>query len=72
MVVGGERVPDAVLVVVVLAMGDVLCVAHCHLLTTVPEKNKENFKSEEQTWRIEDTQTSENSGDEAEAEERNC
>lgn len=36
MVVGRERVPDAVLVVMVLAVGDVFCVAHRHLLTTVP------------------------------------
>lgn len=37
MVVRWERVPDAVLVVMMLAMGDVFCVAHSHLFTTVPE-----------------------------------
>lgn len=37
MVVRWERVPDAVLVVMMLAMGDVFCVAHCHLFTTVPK-----------------------------------
>lgn len=28
--------PNAILVVMVLAVGDVLCITHCHLLTTVP------------------------------------
>jgi len=36
MVVGWERVPDAVLVVVVLTMSDVFSVAHSHLFTTIP------------------------------------
>ena len=36
MVVGGEGVAHAVLVVVVLAVSDVLCVGHGHLLATVP------------------------------------
>lgn len=29
--------PDAILVVMMLAVGDVFCVAHCHLFTTVPK-----------------------------------
>lgn len=37
MVVWRERVPDAILVVMMLAVGDVFCVAHCHLFTTVPK-----------------------------------
>lgn len=37
MVVGWKGVPDAVLEVVVLAVGQVLRVAHRHLLTTVPK-----------------------------------
>lgn len=36
MVVRRERVPDAILVVMMLAVGDVFCVAHGHLFTTVP------------------------------------
>lgn len=40
MVVRGEGVPDAVLVVVVLAMADVLRVAHRHLFATVPERTR--------------------------------
>lgn len=28
--------PNAILVVMVLAVGDVLCITHCHLLATVP------------------------------------
>lgn len=36
MVVGGEGVPDAILEVVVLAVGQVFRVAHGHLLTSVP------------------------------------
>ncbi len=37
MVVRRERVPDAILVVMMLAVGDVFCVAHGHLFTTVPK-----------------------------------
>lgn len=43
MVVRGERVPDAVLVVVVLAMGDVLRVAHRQLFATVPERTRKHL-----------------------------
>ena len=41
MVVGGEGVPHAILVVVVLAVRDVLCVGHGHLLATVPGMGEE-------------------------------
>lgn len=36
MVIGGYRVPDAILVVMVLTVGNVLCITHGHLLATVP------------------------------------
>lgn len=32
--------PNAILVVMVLAVGDVLCIAHRHLLATVPGDKK--------------------------------
>lgn len=32
--------PNAILVVMVLAVGDVLCITHCHLLATVPRNEK--------------------------------
>lgn len=37
--------PNAILVVMVLAEGDVLCITHCHLLTTVPgdERRHQSF-----------------------------
>lgn len=40
MVVGWKRVPDAILVVMMLAVGYVFRIAHCHLLATVPTKGK--------------------------------
>lgn len=40
MVVRGKRVPNAILVVMVLTMGDVLRVAHSHLFATVPKKGR--------------------------------
>lgn len=33
--------PDAILVVMMLAVGDVFCVAHGHLFTTVPKTTVE-------------------------------
>lgn len=43
MVVGWQRVPNAILVVVMLAVGDVLCITHCHLLATVPRNEKRSI-----------------------------
>lgn len=43
MVVWWERVPNAILVVMVLAVGDVLCITHCHLLATVPRIEKRSL-----------------------------
>lgn len=40
MVVGWERVPNAILVVMVLAMSNIFCVAHSHLFTTIPAWRK--------------------------------
>lgn len=40
MVVWWKGVPNAILEVMMLTMGKVLCVAHGHLLTTVPRKEQ--------------------------------
>lgn len=40
MVVRWKGVPDTILEVMMLTMGKVLCVAHRHLLTTVPRKEQ--------------------------------
>lgn len=40
MVVWWKGVPNTILEVMVLTMGKVLCVAHRHLLTTVPRKEQ--------------------------------
>lgn len=36
--------PGAVLVVMVLAVGNVLSIAHCHLLATVPKQEEREVK----------------------------
>ena len=47
MVVRWERVPNAILVVMVLAMSNIFCVAHSHLFTTIPAWRKERRQKEE-------------------------
>ena len=47
MVVRWERVPNAILVVMVLAMSNIFCVAHSHLFTTIPAWRGEERGEEE-------------------------
>lgn len=43
--------PNAILVVMVLAVGNVLCITHCHLLATVPRnENRHVGEGELTSW----------------------